>query len=219
MSSNCSLEWTWTPSERSRQGTSLWEQPVIMIGESTGSTRWWWWLLVWIWIYWMLQASFLPTALPDLGQRRNQLPSSGHVGFERCTHKLWHSLHSTTMTGHNDINQWYMHMLESVLEKHKILSVFEIQNRTQAGSSYRKHEKESLTDSRCHSICKWQYENLEVSEKPDKSWNMKVTVILIVIRALGMITQIIAGTGYLRTNRNHTGCLKPFEFLRKLLES
>lgn len=62
-------------------------------------------------------SQFSPYCAARSGSEENSAArGSGHVDFERCTHKLWHSRYSTTMAGHNDINQWYMHMLESVLE-------------------------------------------------------------------------------------------------------
>lgn len=70
------------PNRCSRHGASLREHPFIVIGESSGSTRLWWMVTSLVFEVLNVASQFPPnTELLDLGQRKDQLPSSGHLEF------------------------------------------------------------------------------------------------------------------------------------------
>ena len=103
----------------------------------------------------------------------------------------------------NHTSKWYMHKPESVLENgtHKILWDFEIQmdHPIPARRPYLvliKREKKLSFGGYCYSsrpqsenVQKQKDKYLDSASKLEKQWNMKVTVIPIVVGALGTVSK------------------------------
>ena len=137
---------------------------------------------------------------------------------------------------YDHMNKWYMHNPEFVLENemHKVLWDFEIQTDhlilARQPDFVRVNKKEILLNSGLFHMVK-----LKESEKKDKYlefagelkklWNMKVTVISIVIGALGTVTKgLIKGLEDLEIRRwtettQMTALLRSARILRRVLET
>ena len=119
------------------------------------------------------------------------------------------------------MNKWYMHNPDSVLENetHKLFWDFEIQmdhlistKRPDPGIINKKKKRTgrivNFTVPADHRVKLKENEKkdkyLNLARELKKLWNMKVTVILIVIDALGTVTKrLILGLGNKRTSRDH----------------